>query len=251
MRGNAAASRDRLQTYAASYAASRELRQAKAEAVAAQLDAAEARASKAAFLSGLNHELRTPLNHITGFAGLLRQAQDLPLEKQAEYLDNILGSAGELLRLIDAILDAAAGKDQQRAEEAVPVLDPLPVLRRLLFEHSNRIFVGKLDIADELPLVHEQSDKLFQALQRIMVALILESEERRVIGLSVQPFGPQAEDVIIQFSLISTQQPPKPDVMRSVGTALARLGLRLEDQSTDQDWIYSLILTGEHEERAT
>lgn len=250
MRGNAAASHDNLRTYAVSYAASRELRLAKAEAAAAQLDAEEARASKAAFLSGLNHELRTPLNHITGFAGLLRHADDLPEPKRAEYLDNILASAGELLKLIDAILDAAAGAAQQRDGESVPITDPVPVLRRLLYEHSHHLFVGKVDIADELPLVHVNSQQLFQALQRIFIALTMSSEERRAIGLSVRPSGAFGTDVAIQFSLIAEQEAPSLDIMRSVRADVLRFSLRLEDHSTEQERVFALILPGEKQEHA-
>lgn len=250
MRGNSVASRDVLREYAATYAASRELRLAKAEAAAAQLDAEEARASKAAFLSGLNHELRTPLNHITGFAGLLRQADDLSAEKRDEYLDTILSSASELLKLIDAILDAAAGADQHRPGSSVPVSDPIPILRRLLYEHNQTLFVGKVDIADNLPPTDVSSQRLFQALQRIFIALSMKSEERRSIGLSVKAGGGSLQDVSIAFHLLADQEAPTIDIMRSVKADVTRLGLQLEDNSFGKDRAFALIVPGQNQEQA-
>ena len=54
----------------------------------------------------MSHELRTPLNAISGFSQVLRKQLFGEInEKQAEYLDDILGSARHLLSLIDDILD--------------------------------------------------------------------------------------------------------------------------------------------------
>jgi signal transduction histidine kinase len=61
---------------------------------------------KSEFLANMSHELRTPLNAISGFSQVLRKQLFGQInEKQAEYLDDILGSAGHLLSLIDDVLD--------------------------------------------------------------------------------------------------------------------------------------------------
>ncbi|MDH5179344.1 MAG: ATP-binding protein [Gammaproteobacteria bacterium] len=63
---------------------------------------------KDGFLSRISHELRTPLNSILGFAELLRESA---LQKQMEgadevlFLESILRSGKELLRMVDEILD--------------------------------------------------------------------------------------------------------------------------------------------------
>jgi signal transduction histidine kinase len=63
---------------------------------------------KSAFLADMSHELRTPLNAISGFSQALRKQLFGEInEKQAEYLDDILGSARHLLALIDDVLDLA------------------------------------------------------------------------------------------------------------------------------------------------
>jgi signal transduction histidine kinase len=61
---------------------------------------------KSEFLANMSHELRTPLNAISGFSQVLRkQLFGAINDKQAEYLDDILGSARDLLSLIDDVLD--------------------------------------------------------------------------------------------------------------------------------------------------
>jgi signal transduction histidine kinase len=61
---------------------------------------------KSEFLANMSHELRTPLNAIIGFSQVLgKQLFGEINEKQAEYLDDILGSARHLQSLIDDVLD--------------------------------------------------------------------------------------------------------------------------------------------------
>jgi signal transduction histidine kinase/DNA-binding response OmpR family regulator len=61
---------------------------------------------KSEFLANMSHELRTPLNAIIGFSEVLaeRLFGDLT-DKQAEYIEDILGSGRHLLSLINDILD--------------------------------------------------------------------------------------------------------------------------------------------------
>ncbi len=62
----------------------------------------------------MSHELRTPLNAIIGFSEVLKEQYFGPLvDKQQEYVDDILESGRHLLALINDILDLSrveAGK---------------------------------------------------------------------------------------------------------------------------------------------
>ena len=70
------------------------------------LEAADA--LKTEFIANVSYELRTPLNSIIGFTEILRDGMVGQVnEKQDEYLDTILQSGGELLNLINDILDLA------------------------------------------------------------------------------------------------------------------------------------------------
>lgn len=71
--------------------------------------AEEADSSKPRFLSTMSHEIRTPLN---GIVGMLELAGREPLtEKQQQCLQNAKRSAGDLLRILNDILDFAKLED--------------------------------------------------------------------------------------------------------------------------------------------
>jgi signal transduction histidine kinase len=68
--------------------------------------AEEANRAKSEFLANMSHELRTPLHHIIGFTELVanRQFGDLT-GTQAEYLQDVLDSARNLLDLINDVVE--------------------------------------------------------------------------------------------------------------------------------------------------
>jgi len=64
---------------------------------------------KTEFLANVSYELRSPLTSISGFSEMLRQDYFGPLtEKQREYVDGIMDSSHQLMRLINDILDLAS-----------------------------------------------------------------------------------------------------------------------------------------------
>ena len=83
-------------------------KQREAELSAAREAAEIASHAKSAFLAGMSHELRTPLASVLGFAEVLRDGQAGPTTaQQREFLDDVLGSAQHLARIIDDALDLA------------------------------------------------------------------------------------------------------------------------------------------------
>jgi two-component system, NtrC family, sensor kinase len=85
---------------------------------------------KSEFLANMSHELRTPLNAISGFSQVLREQLFGEInEKQAEYLDDILGSARHLLSLIDDVLDLSKVEAGQIELEVEPFSLPAALER--------------------------------------------------------------------------------------------------------------------------
>ena len=83
--------------------------------------AEEASRSKSEFLAHMSHEIRTPLNGIIGFMDLLARS---PLDqRQGEFVETIRRSAGNMLSIINGILDLSKIESGKLELERVP-FDP-------------------------------------------------------------------------------------------------------------------------------
>ncbi|MFW5895203.1 MAG: PAS domain S-box protein [archaeon] len=102
---------------------------------------------KTEFLSSVSHELRTPLNSIIGFSELLLEEYANELKSlHKEYLQNIYESSGQLLGLINRIIDLSqieTGKLELKITEfslenivtqTISIIKPLYKQKNLEFE---------------------------------------------------------------------------------------------------------------------
>ncbi|MCB9016704.1 MAG: response regulator [Lentimicrobiaceae bacterium] len=71
---------------------------------AAKEKAEESDRLKSLFLSNMSHELRTPMNAIVGFAEML-QDTELSIDEKDRFLDVIIKSGDNLLRIVNDIID--------------------------------------------------------------------------------------------------------------------------------------------------
>jgi PAS domain S-box-containing protein len=90
---------------------------------------------KSEFLANMSHEIRTPMNGILGFAKLLKN-EGPGSSEWAEYVDIILKSSNQLLRIISDIVDYSkieAGQYELH-DEQVQAVQLLEEIRKLFFE---------------------------------------------------------------------------------------------------------------------
>ena len=83
--------------------------------------AERANQAKTDFMNTMTHELRTPLNSIMGFSSILK-GQELP-DKLAGLVDKVHGSGGQLLQLINDIIDYVDLESKPLMEQRFSLFD--------------------------------------------------------------------------------------------------------------------------------
>src|SRR5262249_48419459 len=122
---------------------------------------------KSEFLANMSHELRTPLNSMLILAKLLSENSDSNLtDKQVEFASTIYASGGDLLNLINEILDLS------KIESGKMELDVNNVLSSDIGEYVDRSFRHvaqqkglefKVDLAEDVPpIIATDSQRLQQ-----------------------------------------------------------------------------------------
>lgn len=108
--------------------------------------ASAANKAKSSFLANMSHELRTPLNAVIGYTELvLEEGTDLR-EEQRRDLNVVLTAAGQLLRLIDSVLDLSK-IEAERVELVIEecavseIVDAAVVCTRPAIEHGGNRFL--------------------------------------------------------------------------------------------------------------
>ncbi len=81
-----------------------DLKKSREELISAKEKAEQSEKLKMAFLSNMSHEIRTPMNSIIGFSELL-QDKSLSEKERDEFINIIMDSGNQLLKIIDEILE--------------------------------------------------------------------------------------------------------------------------------------------------
>ena len=171
---------------------------------------------KSEFLANMSHELRTPLNSLLILAKLLSDNPEQNLsDKQVEYAKTIYASGGDLLTLINEILDLSkveAGKMPVEPREVAltDLSDFVDRSFRPLAEQKDLAF--KTDVDVDLPThIHTDPQRLQQVLKNLL-ANALKFTSRGGVTLRVHRPKPDTrfanealrEGAVVGFSVADT-----------------------------------------------
>lgn len=147
-------------------------KKAETELIAAKEKAEESDRLKTAFLHNVSHEIRTPMNAIIGFSALLGEP-DITQEERRQYIDIIFQSGGQLLSIINDIVDIANIESGQvkinptriNLNAALKSLD-----EQFSYQEKEGILSINLlpDLPDEEAVIVTDSTKLIQILSNLI-----------------------------------------------------------------------------------
>ncbi|MDB5364144.1 MAG: Sensor protein [Rhodospirillales bacterium] len=198
--------------------ATREARKLAAELQHARDEAETANRAKSSFVATMSHELRTPLNVIIGFSDLLAGQHAGPLEPiYREYVEDIRNGAGQLLRIINDILDLAKVEAGEFAyeEEEVELAHVLDALQRMLRPLATSADV-RLEIAEAAHLHPFLGNRrlLHQALLNLLSNAIKFTHAGGRVTLTVAGSVPGTLALAIQDTGIGMSADELHDVMQ-------------------------------------
>ncbi len=149
-----------------------EIKRINIELEKAKRQAEESNSLKSAFISNLSHEIRTPMNGIIGFASLLSN-EELSFDEKRNFIQIIINSSKQLLRIIDDILEIAKLEAKQIIvhEEEVSIND-------LMFELYNDFAISakeievplyiKRTLSDEESIIYSDRKRLIKILGNLL-----------------------------------------------------------------------------------
>src|SRR6266545_4140916 len=120
------------------------------------------------FVAMTSHELRTPLTVIRGFARtLLRPDLELDAREQRRFTEVIDRQTARLSRLVEDLL-AASRMEAGKLDIVIGEHDPAKLLAEYAEEWPAEPSRVELDVADDLPIVVTDPDRLAQVLRNLV-----------------------------------------------------------------------------------
>lgn len=221
---------------------------------------------KSSLVSTVSHELRTPLTMVQGFAELLLSRDDLDAKRSHEALEQILGSAQRLGRLIDDLLSVSridSGKLHvelgnvdvaDAVSEGVRVAESQPVGGRTAVTSGHGRVV--VELPPELRQVTADRDKFLQVLVNLISNALkysgptstvrvtaLQQKDHVVISVVDEGIGMTEDECAQVFDKFIRAD--RPEVRRVTGTGLGLyITKSLIEMQHGQIWVKSKLGEG-------
>lgn len=200
-------------------------------------DAQEAEQRKNDLVVYLAHDIKTPLTSIIGYLSLLDEAQDMPIEQKAKYVNITLEKAYRLEQLINEFFDITRFNLQKIILEQTDISLSMMLMQiadefhPMLAEHELTVSVQ----VDEQLTLHGDPDKLARVFNNIMKNAIHYSYSGTNVAVTAVK---QHGTVVITFANVGETIPPhklntifekfyRLDTARSSATGGAGLGLAI------------------------
>ncbi len=143
---------------------------------------------KSQFLANMSHEIRTPLNGMIGFVQILRDRE--ADQKKIEYLDTVLTSSDDLIKIINGILDFSKLEKNKIELEKIkfnPTFDVNQSIN-LFTENANKKSIQiKLEVINQIPEeVYSDSFRYRQILNNLISNAVKFSSKNSFITIQVE-----------------------------------------------------------------
>lgn len=159
----------------------------------AQLEAANRELE--AFSYSVSHDLSAPVRHISGFAGMLAQAEPSLSEDGRRFLDLIAGSAKQMGHLIDDLLEFSRTSRTEIRRQRVNLQELVEeTIRRLQPETKDRNILWK---KNRLPEVRADAALLQQVLSNLLFNAVKYTRPRNPAEIEIGCADVTEKEIVI------------------------------------------------------
>lgn len=142
------------------------------------------------FVSMLTHDLKTPLTAVLGSIDLVRERRLGPInEEQQEYLDSATESCGEMVEMIDTLLDVYRF-ESGKMSLALTDEDPAAILRKCLASFRTIAERSEIDltasIPEDLPFLRLDRNKVGRLFNNLLSNAFKFTEEGGTVDVSAK-----------------------------------------------------------------
>ncbi len=169
---------------------------------ASRIEAELASQVKSEFIANISHELRTPLNAILGFSKMLKGIDGMPVDpsKVTEYADFILGSAENLLGIVNDIITISKLQSGKFSFD-IDDIDLDELLRPCVTWATGRTtetgqkFISRID--ENMPLIIADPEQLKNVVLRLLTNAVSFTPEGGTVALTAKLASPNEAMVCI------------------------------------------------------